>query len=83
MKIILITTILAIAATTTFAQFDVYSQVYGQYQLQQQFFNPCGEFVRQQCSSVAFPFLQSPLWSLRSCRVMQQQCCQHLRLIMA
>ncbi|KAF2907351.1 hypothetical protein DAI22_12g090900 [Oryza sativa Japonica Group] len=49
--------------------------------LQQQMLSPSGEFVRQQCSTVATPFFQSPVFQLRNCQVMQQQCCQQLRMI--
>uniref|UniRef100_A0A0E0ML83 Bifunctional inhibitor/plant lipid transfer protein/seed storage helical domain-containing protein n=1 Tax=Oryza punctata TaxID=4537 RepID=A0A0E0ML83_ORYPU len=87
MKIIFFFALLAIAASSASAQFDALTQVYRQYQLQphlmlqQQMLSPCGEFVRQQCSTVATPFFQSPVFQLRSCQVMQQQCCQQLRMI--
>ena len=87
MKIIFFFALLAIAACSASAQFDALTQVYRQYQLQpqlmlqQQMLSPCGEFVRQQCSTVATPFFQSPVFQLRNCQVMQQQCCQQLRMI--
>ncbi|KAF0898237.1 hypothetical protein E2562_005832 [Oryza meyeriana var. granulata] len=81
MKIVFIVALLAIVASSASAQFDTCSQGYGQCQLQQLILNPCIEFVRQQCSMVTIPFLQSPMWQLRSCQVMQQQCCQQLRLM--
>ena len=87
MKIIFFFALLAIAACSASAQFDAVTQVYRQYQLQphlmlqQQMLSPCGEFVRQQCSTVATPFFQSPVFQLRNCQVMQQQCCQQLRMI--
>nr|AAA50423.1 prolamine [Oryza sativa Japonica Group] len=81
MKIIFFFALLAEAACSASAQFDAVTQVYRQYQLQQQMLSPCGEFVRQQCSTVATPFFQSPVFQLRNCQVMQQQCCQQLRMI--
>ncbi|BAH95619.1 prolamin PPROL 17D-like [Oryza sativa Japonica Group] len=87
MKIIFFFALLAIAACSASTQFDAVTHVYRQYQLQphlmlqQQMLSPCGEFVRQQCSTVEIPFFQSPVFQLRNCQVMQQQCCQQLRMI--
>ncbi|XP_006662690.1 prolamin PPROL 17D-like [Oryza brachyantha] len=87
MKIIFVVALLALATTSASAQFYAYNQGYGQYLLQQQLLlqqqmlNPCNEFVRQQCSIAATPFLQSVVSPLRNCQIMQQQCCQQLRLM--
>uniref|UniRef100_A0A0E0ML82 Bifunctional inhibitor/plant lipid transfer protein/seed storage helical domain-containing protein n=1 Tax=Oryza punctata TaxID=4537 RepID=A0A0E0ML82_ORYPU len=35
-----------------------------------------------QCSTLATPFFQSPVFQHRNCKVMQQRCCQQLRMIM-
>uniref|UniRef100_J3M544 Bifunctional inhibitor/plant lipid transfer protein/seed storage helical domain-containing protein n=1 Tax=Oryza brachyantha TaxID=4533 RepID=J3M544_ORYBR len=43
--------------------------------------NPCNEFLRQQCIIVTTPFLQSTMFPLRNCQLIQQQCCQQLRLM--
>ncbi|MBC3876134.1 hypothetical protein, partial [Undibacterium flavidum] len=87
MKIIFVFVLLAIVACSASAQFDAFSQSYRQYQLQphlllqQQVLSPCNEFVRQQYGVVATPFWQSATFQLRNNQVMQQQCCQQLRLI--
>uniref|UniRef100_A0A804QCW8 Glutelin n=1 Tax=Zea mays TaxID=4577 RepID=A0A804QCW8_MAIZE len=41
----------------------------------------CHEFLRQQCSPLVMPFLQSRLIQPSSCQVLQQQCCHDLRQI--
>uniref|UniRef100_A0A0E0LIC6 Bifunctional inhibitor/plant lipid transfer protein/seed storage helical domain-containing protein n=1 Tax=Oryza punctata TaxID=4537 RepID=A0A0E0LIC6_ORYPU len=87
MKIISVFALLAIVACTASAQFDTLSQSYWQYQLQpdlllqQQMLSPCNEFVRQQYSIVVTPFWQPTAFQLRNNQVMQQQCCQQLRLV--
>ena len=87
MKIIFVFALLAIVACNASARFDALSQSYRQYQLQshlllqQQVLSPCSEFVRQQHSIVATPFWQPATFQLINNQVMQQQCCQQLRLV--
>ncbi|MBC3879740.1 hypothetical protein H8K38_18205 [Undibacterium sp. FT79W] len=87
MKIIFVFALLAIAACSASAQLDVFSQSYRQYQLQphvllqQQVLSPCNEFVRQQYNIAASPLWQSATFPLRNNQVLQQQCCQQLRLM--
>nr|CAA37849.1 prolamin [Oryza sativa Japonica Group] len=77
MKIIFVFALLAIAACAT-AQFDVLGQNIRQYQvqspllLQQQVLSLYNEFVRQQYSIAASPFLQSAVFQLRNNQVLQQ-----------
>uniref|UniRef100_A0A0E0E2C5 Bifunctional inhibitor/plant lipid transfer protein/seed storage helical domain-containing protein n=1 Tax=Oryza meridionalis TaxID=40149 RepID=A0A0E0E2C5_9ORYZ len=82
MKIFVILSLLALAASNASAQFDACT--YGQCQQQpfmQPIMNPCNEFVRQQCSPVSLPWEQSRRLQLSSCQVMRQQCCQQMRLM--
>nr|BAA11129.1 prolamin [Oryza sativa Japonica Group] len=78
MKIIFVFALLAIAACSASAQFDVLGQSYRQYQLQspvllqQQVLSPYNEFVRQQYGIAASPFLQSAAFQLRNNQVWQQ-----------
>uniref|UniRef100_A0A0E0HY57 Bifunctional inhibitor/plant lipid transfer protein/seed storage helical domain-containing protein n=1 Tax=Oryza nivara TaxID=4536 RepID=A0A0E0HY57_ORYNI len=78
MKIIFVFALLAIAACSATAQFDVLGQNIRQYQvqspllLQQQVLSPYNEFVRQQYSIAASPFLQSAAFQLRNNQVLQQ-----------
>uniref|UniRef100_A0A0E0LII9 Bifunctional inhibitor/plant lipid transfer protein/seed storage helical domain-containing protein n=1 Tax=Oryza punctata TaxID=4537 RepID=A0A0E0LII9_ORYPU len=81
MKIIFVFALLAIAACSASAQLDVFSQSYRQYQLQQQVLSPCNEFVRQQYNIAPSPLWQSATFPLRTNQVLQQQCCQQLRLM--
>ena len=82
MKIIFVFALLAIAACSASAQFDVLGQSYRQYQLQspvllqQQVLSPYNEFVRQQYGIAASPFLQSAAFQLRN-----NQVWQHLALV--
>ncbi|KAF2926988.1 hypothetical protein DAI22_06g168800 [Oryza sativa Japonica Group] len=82
MKIFVILSLLALAASSASAQFDACT--YGQCQQQpfmQPIMNPCNEFVRQQCSPMSLPWEQSRRLQLSSCQVMRQQCCQQMRLM--
>ncbi|MCL8575528.1 hypothetical protein NAB35_18185 [Proteus mirabilis] len=78
MKIIFVFALLAIAACSATAQFDVLGQNIRQYQvqspllLQQQVLSLYNEFVRQQYSIAASPFLQSAVFQLRNNQVLQQ-----------
>ena len=78
MKIIFVFALLAIAACSATAQFDVLGQNIRQYQvqspllLQQQVLSPYNEFVRQQYGIAASPFLQSAVFQLRNNQVLQQ-----------
>ncbi|BAS93410.1 Os05g0328632 [Oryza sativa Japonica Group] len=77
MKILFVFALLAIAACSASAQFDVLGQSYGQYLLQsplliqQQVLSPYNEFVRQQYGIAASPFLQSAAFQLRNNQVWQ------------
>nr|BAA11130.1 prolamin [Oryza sativa Japonica Group] len=77
MKIIFVFALLAIAACSASAQFDVLGQSYRQYQLQspvllqQHVLSPYNEFVRQQYGIAASPFLQSAAFQLRNNQVWQ------------
>ncbi|BAS93409.1 Os05g0328466, partial [Oryza sativa Japonica Group] len=70
--------LLAIAACSDSAQFDVLGQSYRQYQLQsplllqQQVFSPYNEFVIQQYGTAASPFLRSAAFQLRNNQVFEQ-----------
>uniref|UniRef100_A0A0E0PKV3 Bifunctional inhibitor/plant lipid transfer protein/seed storage helical domain-containing protein n=1 Tax=Oryza rufipogon TaxID=4529 RepID=A0A0E0PKV3_ORYRU len=78
MKIIFAFALLAIAACSASAQFDVLGQSYRQYQLQsplllqQHVLSPYNEFVRQQYGITASPLLQSVAFQLRNNQVWQQ-----------
>uniref|UniRef100_A0A0E0LC16 Bifunctional inhibitor/plant lipid transfer protein/seed storage helical domain-containing protein n=1 Tax=Oryza punctata TaxID=4537 RepID=A0A0E0LC16_ORYPU len=82
MKIFVILSLLALAASSASVQFDACSYR----QCQQQPFmkpimNPCNEFVRQQCSPVSLPWEQSRRLQPSNCQVMRHQCCQQMRLM--
>ena len=78
MKIIFVFALLAIAACSASAQFDVLGQSYRQYQLQsplllqQQVLSPYNELVRQEYGIAASPLLQSAAFQLRNNQVLQQ-----------
>uniref|UniRef100_A0A0E0PKU7 Bifunctional inhibitor/plant lipid transfer protein/seed storage helical domain-containing protein n=1 Tax=Oryza rufipogon TaxID=4529 RepID=A0A0E0PKU7_ORYRU len=79
MKILFVFALLAIAACSASAQFDVLGQSYGQYLLQsplliqQQVLSPYNEFVRHQYGIAASPFLQSAAFQLRNNQAIAQQ----------